>query len=241
MSKCRNPYCPSAQIAVIESSYVRNGRADRNGRRITFTQCKGWNRKVAKTLSIVRYPHPTLRYTSKTVQRVDSDFKTLIAEMFELMYEHNGVGLAANQVDLPLRVFVANPAGKKGEGEEIVCINPELNLPKGNEIDREGCLSLPEIFGDVKRATKVKLNAYDMSGNLIQRDLDGFLARIVQHEIDHLNGVYFFDRMIDGSRLALESKLKVLEDEFRDLQQSGELPADEELVARLAMWESRYA
>jgi len=196
---------------------------------------------VAKTLNIIRYPHPTLRYRSKTIQRVDADLKSLVAEMFELMYDHNGVGLAANQVDLPLRVFVANPTGKRGEGEELVCINPELNLPKGNESDREGCLSLPEISGEVKRAAKVKLNAYDLSGNLIQRDLDGFLARIVQHEIDHLNGLFFFDRMAANDRLELESPLKSLENEFRNLQKSGELPSDEELVARLANWESRYA
>lgn len=196
---------------------------------------------MAKTLNIIRYPHPTLRYRSKTIQRVDADLKSLVAEMFELMYDHNGVGLAANQVDLPLRVFVANPTGKRGEGEELVCINPELNLPKGNESDREGCLSLPEISGEVKRAAKVKLNAYDLSGNLIQRDVDGFLARIVQHEIDHLNGLFFFDRMTADDRLELESPLKSLENEFRNLQKSGELPSDEELVARLANWESRYA
>lgn len=196
---------------------------------------------MAKTLNIIRYPHPTLRYRSKTIQRVDADLKSLVAEMFELMYDHNGVGLAANQVDLPLRVFVANPTGKRGEGEELVCINPELNLPKGNESDREGCLSLPEISGEVKRAAKVKLNAYDLSGNLIQRDVDGFLARIVQHEIDHLNGLFFFDRMTADDRLELESALKSLENEFRNLQKSGELPSDEELVARLANWESRYA
>lgn len=196
---------------------------------------------MARTLNIIRYPHPTLRYRSKTIQRVDAELKSLVAEMFELMYEHNGVGLAANQVDLPLRVFVANPTGKRGEGEEIVCINPELNLPKGNESDREGCLSLPEIFGEVKRAAKVKLSAYDLSGNLIQRDLEGFLARIVQHEIDHLNGVYFFDRMSEHDRKELETPLKSLENEFRSRQESGEMPADEELVARLANWESRYA
>lgn len=196
---------------------------------------------MAKTLNIIRYPHPTLRYRSKTIQRVDADLKSLVAEMFELMYEHNGVGLAANQVDLPLRVFVANPAGKRGEGEEFVCINPELNLPKGNESDREGCLSLPEIFGEVQRATKVKLNAYDLSGNLIQRDLEGFLARIVQHEIDHLNGVFFFDRMTSNDRVELESSLKSFENEFRDQQKKGEMPADDELVARLANWETRYA
>jgi len=196
---------------------------------------------VARTLNIIRYPHPTLRYRSKTIQRVDAELKSLVAEMFELMYEHNGVGLAANQVDLPLRVFVANPTGKRGEGEEIVCINPELNLPKGNESDREGCLSLPEIFGEVKRAAKVKLSAYDLSGNLIQRDLDGFLARIVQHEIDHLNGVYFFDRMSEHDRKELETPLKSLENEFRSRQESGEMPPDDELVARLANWESLYA
>ncbi len=76
------------------------------------------------SLSIVHYPHPTLRYRSKTIRRVDKELKAIVAEMFELMYEHNGVGLAANQVDLPLRIFVANPAGKRGEGEELVCINP---------------------------------------------------------------------------------------------------------------------
>jgi peptide deformylase len=196
---------------------------------------------VAKTLSIIRYPHPTLRYRSKTIQRVDAELKSLVGEMFELMYEHNGVGLAANQVDLPLRIFVANPAGKRGEGEEIVCINPEVNLPKGSEADREGCLSLPEIFGEVKRPAKIKFSAYDLTGNLIQRDLEGFLARIVQHEIDHLNGVYFFDRMDEAGRAELEPKLKSLENHFREQQQNGEVPGDEELVARLANWESRYA
>lgn len=196
---------------------------------------------MVKTLSIIRYPHPTLRYCSKTIQRVDKDLKSLIAQMFDLMYEHNGVGLAANQVDLPLRVFVANPKGKRGEGEEIVCINPELNLPRGNEADREGCLSLPEIYGEVRRPAKVKLTGYDLTGNLIQRDLDGFLARIVQHEIDHLNGKFFFDRMPENDLADLHPKLKVLENDFRNQQSIGELPPDEELIARLADWVSRYA
>jgi peptide deformylase len=196
---------------------------------------------VAKTLSIIRYPHPTLRYRSKTIQRVDAALKSLVSEMFDLMYEHNGVGLAANQVDLPLRIFVANPAGKRGEGEEIVCINPEVNLPKGSEGDREGCLSLPEVFGEVRRPAKLKFSAYDLTGNLIQRDLEGFLARIVQHEIDHLNGVFFFDRMDQAGRAELEPKLKALETNFRELQQKGEIPNDDELVARLSHWESRYA
>jgi peptide deformylase len=196
---------------------------------------------VVKTLSIIRYPHPTLRYCSKTIQRVDSELKALVAQMFQLMYEHNGVGLAANQVDLPLRVFVANPSGKPDEGEEIVCINPELNLPKGSERDREGCLSLPEIYGQVARPAKVRLTGYDLSGNLIERNLEGFLARIVQHEIDHLNGKYFFDRMADDDRGLLAPQLRILEKEFQSQQAQGNLASDDELIARLGEWESRYA
>jgi len=192
------------------------------------------------SLSIIRYPHPTLRYRSKTIRRVDNELKSIVAQMFDLMYEHNGVGLAANQVDLPLRIFVANPAGKRDEGEEIVCINPELNLPKGSESDREGCLSLPEIFGEVKRPSRVKLSAYDLSGNAIERTLEGFLARIVQHEIDHLNGVFFFDRMTPDGRDELSTQLEELESEFRSQQANGSMLPDEELVRRLADWESKY-
>lgn len=193
------------------------------------------------SLSIIRYPHPTLRHRSKTIQRVDKDLKNLVSQMFDLMYEHSGVGLAANQVDLPLRIFVANPAGKRDEGEEIVCINPELNFPKGNLSDREGCLSLPEIFGDVRRPERISLSAYDLSGNPIERKLEGFLARIVQHEIDHLNGVFFFDRMSEGDAEQLRVPLEELESDFRGKQATGEIPPHEDLMRRLAEWESRYA
>lgn len=192
------------------------------------------------SLSIVHYPHPTLRYRSKTVRRVDKELKAIVAEMFELMYEHNGVGLAANQVDLPLRIFVANPAGKRGEGEELVCINPELNFPKGSQSDREGCLSLPGLYGDVKRPEQIQLSAYDLVGNPIERKLDGFVARIIQHERDHLDGVFFFDRMTDEQRDELSEGLDELESEYRGKQATGAIPADDELIRRLAQWESRY-
>jgi peptide deformylase len=193
------------------------------------------------SLSIVHYPHPTLRYRSKTVQRVDKDLKEIVARMFDLMYEHSGVGLAANQIDLPLRIFVANPTGKRGEGEELVCINPELNFPKGSESDREGCLSLPGIYGDVKRPAQIQLSAYDLAGNPIERKLDGFFARVVQHEKDHLDGVFFFDRMSDDHRGELINELEELESAYRAGQASGVIPADEEIVKRRAQWETRYA
>jgi peptide deformylase len=193
------------------------------------------------SLSIVHFPHPVLRYTSKTIRKVDKDLRNLVAEMFDLMYEHNGVGLAANQVDLPLRIFVANPSGKRGDGEELVVINPELNLPKGHETEREGCLSLPKISGMVQRPERVSLSAYDLTGNPIERKLDGFLARIVQHEIDHLNGLFFFDRMSEDNMAELIEPLEELDIEFRAKQKGGAIPADEELVKRLAQWETRYA
>lgn len=193
------------------------------------------------SLSIVYYPHPVLRYPSKTIRRVDRELKNVVDEMFDLMYSHNGVGLAANQVDIPLRIFVANPAGKRGEGEEMVCINPELNFPKGSEGDREGCLSLPELSGMVKRPERIQLSAYDLAGNPIERKLDGLLSRIVQHEIDHLNGLYFFDRMSDEDRGELTQGLEELESDFRARQASGSIPDNDELVARFAQWETRYA
>lgn len=192
------------------------------------------------SLSIVRYPHPTLRHRSKTVQRVDKELKAIVAQMFELMYEHSGVGLAANQVDLPLRIFVANPAGKRGEGEELVCINPELNFPKGSESDREGCLSLPGIYGDVKRPEQIQLSAYDLAGNPIERKLDGFLARIIQHEKDHLDGVFFFDRMTEEQRGELAEELEELESDYRRMRASGAMPSDEDVITALAQWETRY-
>jgi peptide deformylase len=132
-------------------------------------------------LSIVHYPHPTLRVRSKPIRKVDQELRNIAAQMLDLMYEFNGVGLAANQVDLPLRLFVLNPSGERGEGEELVLLNPELQMPKGNESGQEGCLSMPELYGQVKRPKSIRLSAYDLQGNPIERVADGFLARVLQH------------------------------------------------------------
>ncbi len=196
---------------------------------------------MSEPLCVIRYPHPVLLRRCQTVRRVDAALKAVVAEMFDLMYAHKGVGLAANQVGIPLRLFVANPSGVRGEGEELVCINPELNLPKGSEADREGCLSLPELFGPVKRPTHVKLNAYDLSGQEVRRDLSGFPARVVQHECDHLDGIFFFQRMSELDRQELDGEIAALEKEFRSQQASGDLADDEMLLQQAAQWEQRYA
>lgn len=193
------------------------------------------------SLQIVPYPHPALRHRSKPIKRVDRKLRELAQEMLDLMYEASGVGLAANQVSLPLRMFVANPSGVRGEGEEFVLLNPEIQRPKGNEVDREGCLSLPEIFGPVKRPKQIRLSGYDLQGNLIERTVDGFLARILQHEYDHLNGVLFFDRMSEEAARELEDELDILVSDFHRRQADGTIPSDEELIEQVAQWEQRYA
>jgi len=193
------------------------------------------------SLRIVHYPHPILRHQSKAIRRVDGELKSVAAEMLDLMYEYEGVGLAANQVNLPLRIFVANPSGTRGDGEELVVLNPELQLPKGSEIDREGCLSLPGLFAEVRRAKQIYLSGYDLQGNSIERQLDGFLARIVQHEVDHLNGKFFFDRLTDEQLRDLESGMDELVSEYRSQQLSGIAVSDELAVQDLIAWESRYS
>ena len=192
-------------------------------------------------LSIIQYPHPTLRVRSKPIRRVDQDLRNIAAQMLDLMYEFDGVGLAANQVDVPIRLFVVNPAGERGEGEELILLNPELQMPKGIESNEEGCLSLPEIHGQVKRPKSIRLSAYDLKGNPIERVVDGFLARVLQHENDHLDGVLFFDRMSEEAKRELDDRLSDLETVFRSKQKSGAIPRDEELVARLGKWYEKYA
>ena len=192
-------------------------------------------------LSVIPYPHPTLRVRSKPIRRVDSQLREIADQMLELMYESNGVGLAANQVDLPLRLFVANPEGQRGEGEELILLNPELQRPKGSETAQEGCLSLPGVYGQVKRPKSVRVSAYDLKGNPIERTVDGFLARVLQHENDHIDGVMFFDRMSEEARNELDDQLDELETDFRSRQKTGAIPSDEELVARLDAWTKKYA
>jgi len=191
-------------------------------------------------LSIIPHPHPTLRVCSRPIRKVDAQLKRIVSEMLDLMYQAEGVGLAANQVNLPLRIFVANPSGNREDGEELVLINPEIQSPKGNETAQEGCLSLPGIYGNVKRPKTIKVSAYDLRGNSIEREVDGFLARVIQHENDHLNGVMFFDRMSDESKRDIDDRIDELETVFRSKQASGGIPSDQDLLAELEQWYHTY-
>ena len=192
-------------------------------------------------LSIISYPHPTLRFKSKPIKRVDQALKDIAHQMVELMYEADGVGLAANQVNLPLRMFVVNDTGKRGEGEELILINPELQLPRGgNHSMEEGCLSLPGVGGEVVRPKCITLSAYDINGKPVEREVDGFLSRVLQHENDHLDGIMFFDRMTAGARHDIEGQLNVLETDFKSKQKTGSIESDEALVKGLNIWLEKY-
>ena len=192
------------------------------------------------SLQLITYPHPTLRHRSKPIVRVDARLKELVGEMFEIMYESRGVGLAANQVNLPIRLFIANPSGDKEEGPELVFINPEINRAKGAVEAEEGCLSLPGINADVKRNKSLCVNAYDLNGNEINVEVSGFLGRIVQHEIDHLDGVLFIDRLTEELRSPISEQLQAFETMFETRQKSGDVAPNEALLAQLVEWEQKY-
>ncbi len=193
------------------------------------------------TLRIVPYPHPTLRYVSKPVKRVDTELRATVQRMIELMYEARGVGLAANQVDLPLRLFVCNLAGKPDDGEEQVFINPVLQRPKGTAEAEEGCLSLPGVYADVTRPERIRLHAYNLQGEEIDTELSGFAARVVQHEVDHLNGVLFIDRLHPSARADVADQLDELQTVYESQLRVGGFLSDEKVLARRQELEKRYA
>lgn len=192
------------------------------------------------SIKLIHYPHPVLRYKSKPIARVNAELKSLIDEMFEIMYEFRGVGLAANQVNLPIRLFIANASGEKTEGPELVFINPVIVKANGSAVAEEGCLSLPGINGEVKRNKSLQINAYDMGGNEINTEVDGFLARIIQHEIDHLDGVLFIDRVTEESKRPIADEIAKFERIYRERTAAGELGSDADVQAEIQKWEQKF-
>jgi peptide deformylase len=192
-------------------------------------------------LHIITYPHPTLRRVSKPLRRVDAELRGVIRQMFDLMYQAKGIGLAANQVDLPLRLFIVNLEARPDAGEELVFINPVISLPRGgSEEAEEGCLSLPGLYGQVVRPKQVRLCAYSLTGQEFEADATGLFARCVQHELDHLDGVLFPDRMSTTARADIDDDLHVFEAEFDSRRGTGAIPSDEEIAQSWATWEQKY-
>jgi peptide deformylase len=186
-------------------------------------------------LEIIHYPHPTLRHVSKPLKRVDAELRAMIAEMFDLMYEHEGIGLAANQVDLPYRVFVCNVEGDpKTKDAECVFINPVIIKGSGQHEREEGCLSIPGVYAPVIRKEKITVQAYNLAGEEISGEIDGLFARVIQHETDHLDGRLFIDRITPTQLADISGELEEFEIDFNSKRAVGEMPTDEQIAARIA-------
>ncbi len=187
------------------------------------------------SLSVIHYPHPTLRHVSRPLKRVDAELKQYIAEMFDLMYQFEGVGLAANQVDLPYRVFIANVEGDRNAVDaECVFINPVILRGSGQAEREEGCLSIPGVYAPVSRKEKVTVQAYNLAGEEVSGDFEGLFARIVQHEIDHLDGQLFIDRIEPLQLADIQGQLEEFEIDFESKRAVGEMPTYEQIAARIA-------
>lgn len=150
-------------------------------------------------LKVARMGHPVLRAKARAVSPADirtPAFQKLIDDMIETMVEYHGVGLAAPQIHESVRLFVADLARDDEDGEPLAIINPEITVVGSDTVeDWEGCLSIPDIRGQVPRAREIKVRALDREGNRIDLRAQNFGARVIQHETDHLDGVLFFDRM----------------------------------------------
>jgi peptide deformylase len=180
-------------------------------------------------LQIVKYGHPALRQKGAEVKKVDEKIRQLAADMLETMEAANGVGLAAQQVGVPIQLTVIDvadvedrPSTMVVDGEEVnieeamplILLNPVLALSKEKETGLEGCLSFPEITADIVRSSHVKVHAMTLEGETMEFEATGLLARALQHETDHLHGVLFIDRMNSATRLSLGGRLKRMQREF---------------------------
>ena len=157
-------------------------------------------------LEILLLGDPVLREPADEIDEVDDEIRHLAGEMFETMYAAEGIGLAGPQVGIPLRLFVMDI--RDAEEEPRALINPVILESSGSELAEEGCLSLPGLVGEVERAARIVVDATDLEGERFQIEASGLLARCIQHEIDHLDGVLFIDHLSPLKRRMLLGKWK---------------------------------
>ena len=162
-------------------------------------------------MKILTYPNRKLHKKIKKVDKIDRALKKIVRRMFDLMYKEGGVGLAASQAGYQFRLAVINLT--KNPKDELVLINPVITDRNGQVINDEGCLSVPGVTAPVKRSKQITCQALDLNGREIVLRDDELLARVLQHEIDHLNGVLFIDRLEPAERQKIEQKLKELENQ----------------------------
>lgn len=164
-------------------------------------------------LTVVCYPDPVLKKACPPVEAFTPELRALAEKMIDLMHAHRGVGLAAPQVGVPLRLFVANPTGEPEDNR--VYTNPALSDLEGAATAVEGCLSIPEVNVAMRRAVKATIQAYDLDGQPFHLAGEDLLARIWQHETDHLDGRLIIDRMSEADEIANRKAIKQLRDDYR--------------------------
>jgi peptide deformylase len=176
-------------------------------------------------LDITKYGNPVLRQKGKRIERVTPEIRKLAADMLETMHTADGLGLAAQQVghavllavidvsasDRPSQLSIDGQPRNLAASMPLVLVNPQIRNPDGEQIGPEGCLSIPEVNADIRRAEKVTVRAQDLDGKDVVFDCTGLLARAAQHEVDHLNGILFTDRMDAATRVSFDGKLKKLQ------------------------------
>ena len=168
--------------------------------------------------SIVKYPEPVLHTRAQEVSTIDSEVHRLVADMIETMHAAPGVGLAANQVGILLRVAVVDLSVGQDPAALVVLINPRVQSTEGQQVDEEGCLSIPGITEMVPRPLRVEVEALDLNGKPFRIRGEGLMARALLHEIDHLNGVLFLERLSPLKRRLLRKKIQKL---IRDGEWAG--------------------
>ena len=160
---------------------------------------------------IKKFPDPVLRKKTAAVGAIDENLCRLIDDMVETMHAAPGVGLAANQVGVPLQVAVIDIGEHEDEGKKrplVVLINPEVLSLEGAVVAEEGCLSVPDFTEKVKRAARIKVRAKDRAGKTFELEADGLMAKALQHEIDHLNGILFIDRLSPIKKSIFRRRMK---------------------------------
>ena len=178
-------------------------------------------------MRIVKYPDPLLNQVSEKVHTFDDGLKKFVADMFTKMYGSAGVGLAAPQVGKLKRIFIVNTIPmeedeKKRSETEMVFINPVLSDFDGEQREEEGCLSIPGIRHDVNRSMKVKVVAQNLDGEEFTVDADGYLAEVIQHEFDHLEGILFVQRLSAGEQIVIQHQLKYLRSVYQKEKKKNE-------------------
>ncbi len=170
-------------------------------------------------LPIVKIGHPTLRAKAKLITEINDEIKEVIDNMIETMDSFKGIGLAAPQIGISLSLIIADLTILEGEGQ-IIIINPKIIEYEGKEVGEEGCLSIPEINENVKRHKHILIEGLDEEGNPIRIEREDLMARVLQHEIDHLEGILFVDRISMVKKHLIKKKLKQIAQKHNPDEQS---------------------